>query len=86
MKTTTVYQRVPGNYNDFGTYALSEAGLEKFDNLISEMIPEDLSWCGDEIIGPVDFNGDFDVNIIIDAAREKMISEFGETSEYWEEI
>lgn len=86
MKTNTVYQRVPGNYNDFGTHALSEAGLEKFDSLISEMIPDELSWCGNEIIAPIDFDGDFDINLAIEAAREKMISVFGETSEYWEDI
>ena len=82
MKTMTVIARIPLDYKDFGQYALNEAGEEKFDELIAELLPDEASWCGDEILAPVDADIDIDINEIISAASEKMLNL---SDEYWEE-
>lgn len=81
--TLTVWQRVPLDYNDFGEYALSEQGQEKYDELISKQIPEALSWCGDEILAPIDYDGDFDINEAITLASTIMTEEYDD-DKYWE--
>lgn len=43
-ETLKAWQRVPLNYNYFGEYEISEQGYEKYDELISSQIPEELSW------------------------------------------
>lgn len=80
MKTMHVIARIPLGYNDFGEYALNEAGEEKFVELISKRLPEEAAWCGDEILAPVDADIDIDIGDIISAAGEEMMA-MGE--EYW---
>lgn len=84
-ETLTVWQHVPLDYNDFGEYALSEQGQEKYDELISKQIPEALSWCGDEILAPIDYDGDFDINEAITLASTIMMEEYDD-EKYWEEF
>ena len=74
----TVIARIPLNYNDFGGYALTEKGVEKFDELIAKRLPEDISWCGDELIGDVNLDITIDINSIIAEASEEMMSEYGD--------
>ena len=81
MKTMHVIARIPLGYNDFGEYALNEAGEEKFVELISKRLPEEAALCGDEILAPVDADIDIDIGDIISATGEEMMA-LGE--EYWE--
>ena len=80
-----VWQRVPLNYDDFGEYALSELGKEKYDELISNQIPEELSWVGDKILAPIDYDRDFDIIRAIRLATIIMVDEYGD-DRYWEEF
>lgn len=84
-ETLTVWQRVPLDYNDFGGCALSEQGQEKYDELISKQIPAALSWCGDEILAPIDYDGDFDISEAISLAATIMMEEYDD-EKYWEEF
>lgn len=84
-ETLTVWQRIPLDYNDFGGCALSEQGQEKYDELISKQIPEALSWCGDEILAPIDYDGDFDISEAISLAATIMMEEYDD-EKYWEEF
>ena len=74
----TVIERMPLNYNDFGQYALTAEGMEKFDELISKRIPDGISWCGDELIGDVNLDITIDINSIIAEVSEEMMSEYGD--------
>ena len=77
----TVIARMPFNYNNFGSYALTEKGMDKFDELISRRLPECIDWCGDELICDVDApitREDLDINAIIEEAAVQMLGEFGE--------
>ena len=76
MKTMHVIARIPLGYNDFGEYALNEAGEEKFIELISKRLPEEVAWCGDEILAPVDSGIDIDIEEIIAEAAEEMFSSY----------
>lgn len=73
-ETMTVISRVPMDYNVFG-YALSETEFERFDEMIAERIPDELAWCGDEILGPIDYDQEFSVMEIIDEAAERRLKE-----------
>ena len=84
-ETLTVWQRVPLDYNDLGEYALSEQGQEKYDELISKQIPEALSWCGNEILAPIDYDGYFDIREAIRLAAIIMIKEYDD-DKYWVEF
>ena len=83
MATMHVIGRIPMDYNDFGADALTEIGQKKFDDLISKRLPDAVYWCGDELIAPVDWDGELDVNEIISAARDQMM-ELYNGEEYWE--
>ena len=83
--TLTVWQHVPLIYNDFGEYSFSEEGQEKFDELISKQIPEALSWCGDEILAPIDYDGDFDIDEAIILAATIMMEKYDD-DKYWEDF
>ena len=77
----TVIARMPFNYNNFGSYALTEKGMDKFDELISRRLPECIDWCGDELICDVyaPITREFlDINAIIEEASAQMLGEFGE--------
>lgn len=84
-ETLTVWQRVPLIYNYFGEYALSEQGQEKYNELISKQIPAALSWCGDEILAPIDYDGEFDITEIISLASTIMMEEYDD-DKYWEDF
>ena len=76
MKTMHVIAIIPINYNDFGVYTIKAPGEEKFDELIAKRLPDEASWCGDEILAPVDSGIEIDINEIIDAAEE-MLRDYG---------
>ena len=82
MATMHVIGRIPMDYNDFGADALTDKGQEKLDELISNRLPDAVYWCGDELIAPVDWDGELDVNEIISSARDQMV-DFND-EEYWE--
>ena len=81
-----VFCKMPGNYNDdiFGD-AYSDMsdeeikhGYELYDAIISSLLPNWLSWCGDELLaesGDVDIDEDFDINEILRTAYEILVSE-----------
>ena len=76
----TVIARMPFNYNNFGSYALTEKGMDKFDELLSRRLPECIDWCGDELICDVDApitREDLDINAIIEGAAVQMTEEYG---------
>ena len=83
MATMHVIGRIPMDYNDFGAAALTHKGQKKLDELICCQLHNDVSWCGDELIAPVDWDGELDVNEIISAARDQMM-ELYNGEEYWE--
>lgn len=81
-----VFCRMPGNYNDgiFGdAYSdMSETErdlyLELYDAIISSLLPDWLSWCGDELLaetGDDRIDEDFDINEILRTAYEILVSE-----------
>ena len=83
MKANKVIARMPYNWNDFGTAALSEAGEEMYISLISKRLPDEIDWCGDELLGPVDLEWDInELGDIISAAYEEMCSCYG-GEQYW---
>lgn len=83
MATMNIIGRIPMDYNDFGAAALSDKGREKLDELICSQLHNDVFCCGDELIAPVDWDGELDVNEIITAARDQMV-ELYNGEEYWE--
>lgn len=93
MKPCTVIGKIPGDYREaFGSIRPTDAGYEKFDELILAQIPDDIVVCGDELIADVDYleeNGldEFDIKDMvkeaIDSAFEEMCK--SEYSEYFEE-
>lgn len=84
MKTMHVIARIPINYNDFGVYAIKDAGEEKFDELIAKRLPYEAEWCGNEILAPVDSGIEIDINEIIEDAAEEMLRDYCD-SEFFEE-
>lgn len=83
----TVIETMPLDYNDFGQYALTDEGREKFDELISKRIPEGISWCGDELICDVDLDitrDELNIRGIIAEATNEMLNEYGD--EPWFEV
>lgn len=83
MATMKVIAKMPLGYNDFGSYALTERGYERFDAIISGMLPDEVSWCGDELLAPVDYDSELDLADIIERAGEQMLN--NEDEQYWEE-
>ena len=93
MKTNTVIGKLPDDYTEaFGSACLTDAGYEKFDELIASYLPAEVALCGDELIADVDYleeNGldEFDIEDMvkdaIDSAFEEMCK--SEYSEYFEE-
>ena len=71
------------DYNDFGADALTDKGQEKLDELICSQLHDDVSWCGDELIAPVDWDGAIEIDEIISAARDEIIEQY-QSEEYWE--
>lgn len=79
---STVIMRVPADYNDrFGDYAPTEKELELLDEEISKRLPDNVFWCGDELIVEMepgesieDARNRFDVDIdrIVDEAYEAV--------------
>ncbi len=73
MATQKLVARLPLNYADFGEYALTEKGMEMYNSIIIDMLPDSCTWCGNEIIGDIDADyTDFDIAEIISAAAEKI--------------
>lgn len=55
MTPNTCIAKIPLDYNEFGSIALSSKGFEEFDHQISIRLPDGVYWCGDELIASVDF-------------------------------
>ena len=81
-----VFCRMPGNYNDdiFGsayddmTQSERELYLQLYDAIIDSLIPNWLSWCGDELLaetGDDRIDEDFDINEILSSAWEILVSD-----------
>ena len=77
---------MPGNYNDdiFGsayddmTQSERELYLQLYDAIIDSLIPNWLSWCGDELLaetGDDRIDEDFDINEILSSAWEILVSD-----------
>lgn len=81
MTAVKVIARMPLNYNDFGRYALTEEGYERFDEIISWMLPDEVSRCEDELLAPVDYGSELDLADIIERAGDQMIN--NEDGRYW---
>ena len=79
-----IIARMPLNYKDFGPFTINEAGEEKFDELISNRLPDEAAWCGDEILAPIDSGIEIDIEEIIADAAEEMLRDYG-GDEFFEE-
>ena len=84
MKPIHIIAKVPLNYKDFGPFKIKEAGEEKFDELISNRLPDEAAWCGDEILAPIDSGIEIDIEEIIADAAEEMLRDYG-GDEFFEE-
>lgn len=84
MKPMHIIARMPLNYKDFGPFTIKEAGEEKFDELISNRLPDEEAWCGDEILAPIDSGIEIDIEEIIADAAEEMLRDYG-GDEFFEE-
>lgn len=76
MKTNHVIARIPGDYRNRidAQDAVSEFGYELYDRLISEQLPDEVYWAGDELLAPVDFDEDIDIESILDKAAEQIMN------------
>lgn len=81
-----VFCRMPGNYNEgiigsaYSDMSDEEIKLcgELYDAIISSLLPNWLSWCGDELLaesGDEDIDEDFDINEILSSAWEILCSD-----------
>lgn len=84
MKPMRIIARMPLNYKDFGPFTINEAGEEKFDELISNRLPDEAAWCGDEILAHIDSGIEIDIEEIIADAAEEMLRDYG-GDEFFEE-
>lgn len=84
MKPIHIIATVPPNYKDFGPFTIKEAGEEKFDELISNRLPDEAAWFGDEILAPIDSGIEIDIEEIIADAAEEMLRDYG-GDEFFEE-
>ena len=78
MKANTVLARIPLDYIDtaFGSIEPTDREIERYEEFISEELPDDVNWCGNEIMGPVDCDFDQDdLNDILDRAWQRMVEE-----------
>ena len=85
MKPMHIIARMPLNYKDFGPFTIKEAGEEKFAELISNRLPDDAAWCGDEILAPIDSDIEIDIEEIIADAAEEILRDYG-GDEFFEEL
>lgn len=79
---STVIGRIPADYdNGFGDYAPTKKELILLDEEICKRLPDNVSWCGDELIAEMepgesieDTKNRFDIDIdqIIDEAYEAV--------------
>ena len=84
MKPMHIIARMNINYKDFGPITIKEAGEGKFDELISNRLPDEAAWCGDEILAPIDSGIEIDIEEIIADAAEEMLRDYG-GDEFFEE-
>ena len=84
MKPMRIIARMPLNYKDFGPFTINEAGEEKFDELISNRLPDEAAWCGDDILATIDSGIEIDIEEIIADAAEEMLRDYG-GDEFFEE-
>jgi len=75
---STVLARMPLDYiaTAFGSIEPTDREIKRYEELISAELPDDVNWCGDEIIGPADCDFDQDdLNDILDRAWQRMMQE-----------
>ena len=73
--THRIIARMPADWNDTGSYALTEKGEEKYIELISKRLPDDVTWCGDELIALVNVEAEsFNINKIVDEAMREILA------------
>ena len=84
MKTYMMIANMPVDYTScFGEYGLSAEGVEKFNELISVRLPEEVQWCGDELIAPADSQVEIDIDEIVSDAADEMMERYTDDM-YWE--
>ena len=76
MKTMHVIYTFAPDYKDaIGEFA-TEADCERYDEIISELLPEWANWFGDEILADIDQDTDeLNMDEILNAAFEKLCAE-----------
>ena len=84
MTPNTVIAKMPCGYDDFGQFSLSDLGLDTYHSLIASRIPDELAWYGDEIIGSVDWDGELDIEEIVEESSREMMERYPDDM-YWED-
>ena len=84
MKTNRVIAKIPGDYRSRidAQSAATEYGYELYDRLIAEQLPEEVYWVGDDLVAPIDYDGEIDIESILDKAAEQIMSSSDEA--IWE--
>ena len=73
--TITKICNIRPDYAVFGCGALSDHGMEVYDQLISKRLPSGVIWCGDELCRDInDEIDEFDLDEIISEAGEDLLS------------
>lgn len=62
--TLTVIARLSENYNDiFGSEYPTDSDIERLDDILASNLPDEISWCGNELLAPIDYDADdFDLD------------------------
>lgn len=69
-----VYDRMPMTLHDFGEAYMTDWEIELYDAILAARLPEQVEWCGDELIADVDADvpKDFDLAEAINEAWEEF--------------
>lgn len=83
--TYHIIDKIPQNYREriAQQCAVSDYGFELFDQLIAEQLPKEVLWTGDELIAPIDWEGELDLDEIIGRAADKILA--SDDSRIWVE-
>ncbi len=75
MSTNHVIAQIPADYRSLidSQNSVTDYGYELFDELISKQLPAEVYWCGNELIAPIDWDGEIDIREIIGRAAEQII-------------
>lgn len=81
-----VFGRVLSNWNDMGSYSLTDKGEEMYAELICKRMPDNISWCGDELLVELDEGEpmpEFDFNEAMEEAYQELCAM--DDDSLWEE-